>query len=260
MTISETPAALRSAWVIKNSSLADMHRTPTFESVRTATAGAPLNEIMPMAPGDHAAALGFALAWSLMASKDSMIFWAAPEQDFFEDGLPNAEGLEQFGLSLDRLIMVRANSREDALWATEQALATPEITALCAIPASKKPLNLTATRRLLLTAEKHKTRCVLLRLDGGGASAAWSRWRISAAPSNGENRELGAPVFAAHIARNRAGPSALSFNLQWDIHRHAFQERQNGDRQRTPTANAVDGAMVAASGDRSVDADQRSAA
>ena len=248
MFISDAPAALRSARGVENLSRIQTHDRSTFEEVRAALAGAPLNEIMPAAPGDHAAALGFALAWALMASKDSVIFWSAPEQDFFEDGLPNAEGLEQFGLPLDRLIMVRANSQADALWATEQALATPEITALCAISPTKKTLSLTATRRLLLNAERHKTRCILLRLDSAGASAAWSRWRISAAPSSGENRELGPPAFAAHLARNRAGPSALSFNLQWDIHRHAFQEQQDGDRQ-TGRGDAVDGAQAATPAD-----------
>jgi protein ImuA len=258
MFISDAPAALRSARVIKNSSPAEPHETPTFETVRTAVSGAPLNEIMPAALGDHAAALGFALAWALMASKDSVIFWAAPEQDFFEDGLPNAEGLEQFGLALDRLIMVRANSREDALWAAEQALATPEMTVLCAICPSKKPLGLTATRRLLLTAERHKTRCILLRLDQSGASAAWSRWQIRAAPSKGEERELGPPMFNANLVRSRAGPSGLSFNLQWDIHRHAFHELQNGDRQ-TGQGEPVAGALATASADRPI-AGQRSAA
>jgi protein ImuA len=248
MFISDAPAVLRLARGVENLSRTQTHDRSRFEEVRAAVAGAPLNEIMPQAPGDHAAALGFALAWSLMAAKEGIIFWSAPEQDFFEDGLPNAEGLAQFGLALDQLIMVRANCQEDALWATEQALATPEMTALCAISPTRKALSLTATRRLLLTAEKHKTRCILLRLDSAGASAAWSRWRIGAAPSHGEGRELGPPGFAAHLARNRTGPSAISFNLQWDIHRHAFREQQDGDRQNG-SAERVVGTLAAAPAD-----------
>ncbi len=254
MFISDAPAVWRSARVIENSSRLESRDKPTFDEVRTAVAGAPLNEIMPSAPGDHAAALGFALSWALMAAGDGVIFWAAPEQDFFEDGLPNAEGLVQFGLPLDRLLMVRANSQIDALWATEQALATPETTALCAISPVKKPLSLTATRRLLLTAEKHKTRCVLLRLDSAGASAAWSRWSISAAQSQGLGRELGAPSFNAHLVRNRAGPCGLNFNLEWDIHGHVFRTQEGR------LDAAMDGAVAAALAGRPVDADERSAA
>lgn len=256
MSISGAPAVLR--LVRENFTRKESRVLATFESVRAAVAQAPLNEIMPASPGDHVAALGFALGWAMTAAKskvgNGMIFWAAPEQDFFEDGLPNAEGLAQFGVDLDRLLMVRANSQMDALWATEQALTTPETIALCAISSAKKSLSLTATRRLLLTAEKHKTCCVLLRLDAAGTSAAWSRWNVSAAPSYGIDRELGMPAFNAHLARNRAGISSLSFHLHWDIHSHAFNDRQN--RRDT----AMDGVMVLASADGPANAQARNAA
>jgi protein ImuA len=230
----------------------DESRVPeTFEAIRAAVSPAPLTEIMPASPGDHAAALGFALSWAIAAANDGVIFWAAPEQDFFEDGLPDAEGLGQYGVCLDRLLMVRANTQIDALWAVEQALATPDTIAICAISQSKKPLNLTATRRLLLTAEKHKTRCILLRLDAAGASGAWSRWQIRAAPSAGEGRELGAPSFNAHLTRSRAGPSGISFNLIWDSVNHAF---------RPALDPAMDGAVAAAPAVGPADADERSAA
>jgi protein ImuA len=194
----------------------------TFEGLRQTIAPAPLIEVMPAAHGDHVSALGFALAWALMASEGGLIFWAAPEQDFFEDGLPNAEGLAQFGMPLERLLLVRAQSQKDALWATEQALSTPGIVALCAITPSKKGINLTETRRLLLMAEHYRTRCLLLRLDAAGSSAARARWRVSARPSEGEEDELGPPAFHVQLTRNRAGPHNLSFNLRWSIHDHAF--------------------------------------
>lgn len=200
----------------------------TFEGLRASIVPAPLIEVVPAAYGDHVAALGFALAWALMASKGGLIVWAAPEQDFFEDGLPNAEGLAQFGLPLERLLLVRAQSQKDALWATEQALSTPGVFALCAVTPSRKGLGLTETRRLLLAAEHHRTRCLLLRLDAAGSSAARARWRVSAAPSQGEENELGPPAFAVHLARNRAGPQNLSFNLRWSIHDHAFHLLEDG--------------------------------
>lgn len=194
----------------------------TFEGLRTSLAPAPLIEMMPAAHGDHVSALGFALAWALMASEGGLIFWAAPEQDFFEDGLPNAEGLAQFGMPLDRLLLVRAQSQKDALWATEQALSTPGIIALCAITPSKKGVNLTETRRLLLMAEHYRTRCLLLRLDAAGSSAARARWRVRARPSEAEEDELGPPAFTVELTRNRAGPHNLSFDLRWSVHDHAF--------------------------------------
>jgi protein ImuA len=248
MSISKAPTALRLVRANENFARNESRVPQTFETVRAALSPAPLTEIMPASPGDHAAALGFALAWAVATAQDSVIFWAAAERDFFEDGLPDAEGLAQYGVSLDRLLMARANSQIDVLWAAEQALGTPETIALCAISPSKKPLSLTATRRLLLTAERHKTRCILLRLDAAGASGAWSRWQVRAAPSAGEGRELGAPSFNAHLLRSRAGPSGMSFNLNWDSVNHAFR----------PTSAAMDGAVAAAPAGRPADA--RSAA
>lgn len=213
----------------------------TFAGLRQALAPEPLVEIMPAAHGDHVSALGFALAWALMASEGGLIFWAAPEADFFEDGLPNAEGLAQFGMPLERLLLVRAQSQKDALWATEQALSTPGIIALCAITPSKKGISLTDTRRLLLMAEHYRTRCLLLRLDAAGSSAARARWRVSAAPSTAEDNELGPPAFSVDLVRNRTGSHGLSFNLRWSIHDHAFHLMED----RITLDGAMDGAVAA---------------
>lgn len=210
-----------------------------FKKLWTTASDAPLTEILPAAPGDSPAALGFALAWAAAARADGPIVWAMPDVSLAEDGEPNVEGLAQFGLTPDRLVLVRTRTQADALWATEQALKLNSALALCVMAPTKKSLSLTATRRLLLNAEAHKTRCVLLRLDGGGASAAWTRWRISAAPSQGAGRELGPPRFAAELERNRSGPSNLSWTLNWSAHEYALNP--NG---------AMDGAVAAAPADR----------
>jgi protein ImuA len=166
-----------------------------------------------------------------------------PDAHLAEDGAPNVEGLAQFGLAPERLILARTHCQADALWAAEQALKLTSALALCVIAPTKKSLSLTATRRLLLNAETHKTRCVLLRLDSGGASAAWTRWRIAAASSQGAGRELGPPRFAAQLERNRAGPSDLSWSLNWNAHDHVFAPDGAPNRE-------MDGAVAAASADR----------
>ncbi|MBL8548339.1 MAG: hypothetical protein JNJ73_00035 [Hyphomonadaceae bacterium] len=205
----------------------------------------PLSEILPAAPGDGAAALGFALAWAQALSPGrrdggrdgGLIVWAAPEASFGEEGVPYAPGLAQYGLALERLFLVRARSQADALWAAEQTLKIPAALALVTIWQTRKPLSLTATRRLLLIAEKHRTACVLLRFDGGAASAAWARWRVRAAPSKGANRELGAPAFNIELLRNRAGPAGFSTSLVWNAHARTFNKSMDGD-------------LAAAAGDR----------
>ena len=230
-----------------------------FTEACAAAARMPLTEVVPAAPGDHAAALGFALGWTSLGAADTggMICWAEREFGFHEHGLPHAEGLLQYGIALDRLLVVRTEDQIDALWATEQALTAPGATVLCAVSASggsgKKSLDLTATRRLLLAAEKNKTRCVLLRLDKTGASAAWTRWRIAAAPSIGAGRELGAPAFDATLDRNRAGASGQRWRLQWNATAHAF------DTLPDSLGTAVPGAVPAAPADRPLEAQRRTA-
>jgi protein ImuA len=221
MSISRDPAALLAA---RRSVPSDENRADTqvFATVRNAAAAAPLTEIAPAAPGDGTAASGFALAWAQAASTGGLIVWAAPEASFAEDGVPHAEGLAQFGVTLDRLLLVRTQAQIEALWAAEQTLTLRGACVICTVMPAKKALGLTATRRLLLAAEKHKSRCVLLRLDALGASAAWTRWRIAAAPSPGTDHELGPPAFAATLDRNRLGPTGLSWRLHWNAHEHAF--------------------------------------
>ena len=225
----------------------------TFDETRAVSADAPLTEIAPAAPGDEAPALGFALAWAQGASKDGLLFWAAPAASFAENGAPHAEGLAQFGVPLDRLLLTRAKTQVDALWAVEQALAIPNACVICTIAPAAKPLSLTATRRLLLLAEKNRARCILLRLDSMGASAAWTRWRISSAPSLGIAREIGAPAFRAHLVRNRAGQAGASWHLEWNAHEHAFIAAERAQK------HTVDGAVAAPSADRAADARWRRA-
>jgi len=242
-----------------------------FSQACAATLRMPLTEVVPEAPGDHAAALGFALAWTELggavpggavpggAAGGGITCWAERDFDLQDRGTLHADGLAQFGLALDRLLIVRTRDQTDALWASEQMLTVPGATVLCAIAASggsaRKPLHLTATRRLLLAAEKHKTRCVLLRLDlasasQAGSSAARARWRIAARPSQGVERELGAPAFLAHLDRNRAGPAGLAWSLQWNAATHEFDALDARWRDIRIAARAVDGGVAAAPADR----------
>jgi protein ImuA len=221
----------------------------TFDETRAGGADAPLTEIAPAAPGDEAAALGFTLAWAQGAAKDGLLFWAAPAASFAENGAPHAEGLAQFGVPLDRLLLTRTATQVDALWAVEQALAIPNACVICTITPAAKALSLTATRRLLLLAEKNRSRCILLRLDSMGASAAWTRWRIASAPSLAIAREIGAPAFRAHLVRNRVGPSGASWHLEWNAHEHAFIAAEG----------ALAGAVAAPFADRAADARWRRA-
>lgn len=186
-------------------------------------AKAALHEIGPAGPGAEAAATGFALA--LTASwNPPAIFWAGEEAAFSEEGAPYPVGLAQYGLDLSRLIVIRAKKREETLWAAEQGLAAPGAVVLCALGARGKVLDLKASRRLLLFAERNRSRCLLLQPEAG-PSAAWTRWRIASAASDGIDHELGPPAFRAELTRNRAGLTGQTFLLDWNAHARALAER-----------------------------------
>jgi protein ImuA len=149
------------------------------------------------------------------------LIWAGEDDVFTENGAPYPPGLAQLGLDPDRLILVRAPKREEVLWAAEQALAAPGAIVICAL--GGRPLDLKATRRLLLFAERNRSHCLLVR-PHAEASAAWTRWRVAPAASLAEARELGAPAYALELLRNRAGPAGACFTIEWNAHARCFND------------------------------------
>src|SRR5689334_11297139 len=146
-------------------------------------AAQPLHELSPAGPGAETAAFGFALALAASWVRTPGIIWAGEEGVFAEDGAPYPVGLVQYGLDPTKLIVIRCAKRDEALWAAEQALAARSAVVVCALSGRGKPLDLKATRRLLLFAERNGSHCLLVR-PLADASAAWTRWRIEYAHSN----------------------------------------------------------------------------
>lgn len=204
-------------------------------------AAAPLHELGTEAPGAEVAVLGFGLGLAASWAGPAGLIWVGEENAFAEEGAPYPPGLAQFGVEPGKLVVVRVSKREDALWAAEQGLAASGAVVICALGARGKPLDLKATRRLLLIAERNCSRCLLLR-PLAEASAAWTRWKVSAASSDGVDRELGPPCFRVELVRNRAGPSGQSFILEWNAHARGFTERAPlvGDLSAAPGDGSAD--------------------
>jgi protein ImuA len=187
-------------------------------------AAAPLHELCPVGPGAETAALGFALALAGAWGSPAGLIWAGEEGVFAEDGAPYPVGLAQFGLDPENLIVVRAAKRDEALWAAEQGLNARGATVICALAHNSKPLDLKATRRLLLFAEQNGSRCLLVR-PLAETSAAWTRWKIAHAPSSAEPDELGRPAFSLQLMRSRCGPAGARFTLEWNADANRLEER-----------------------------------
>ncbi len=218
-------------------SLRPVPEADRFSDTVANMAGQPLHELCPADPGAEAGALGFALGLAASWAGPAGVFWAGEESVFAEEGAPYPLGLAHFGLDPARLIVVRAGRREEALWAAEQGLAAPGAVVICALGQRGRPLDLKATRRLLLFAERSQSRCLLVR-PLAEASAAWTRWRVAPAPSQAEARELGRPAYALDLLRSRAGPAGARFIVEWNADDRSFAER---DMARASSAASLDG-------------------
>jgi protein ImuA len=180
-----------------------------------------------------AAALGFAVALlaRLLAGQGHAV-WIGPRDDLF------APGLAALGLAPERLILVRARARDTGLWALEEALRSP---GLVAALAEVDQLTLTQSRRLQLAAEAKGVTALLLRPRRAAAtpSAATTRWRIAAAPSQTGGRDLGPPRWQVELVRCRGGRTGV-WQVEWqsggwrEIEDPLLVAAEPGDRPAAP--------------------------
>lgn len=93
-----------------------------------------------------------------------------------------------------------------------------------------RELDLTASRRLALAAEKSGVPLLLLRIDARpGPSAAQTRWQVAAAPSRAlPGHAPGAPSFDIALLRQKAGPCGLDWRLEWDRDQRSFRQAVSG--------------------------------
>ena len=151
---------------------------------------------------DRAAAAGFAAALLGRLAADGHALWIGPRDDLY------APGLVAQGLPPERLIVVRAGPRDDRLWALEEALRSPGLTAVLA---EVDRLTLTQSRRLQLAAEAKGVTAFLLRPLAAWAAptAAMTRWLITPLPEEAAtadaSRAWGPPSWRVELIRCRGG-------------------------------------------------------
>jgi protein ImuA len=149
-----------------------------------------LHEIAPARPADGAAAMGFALALAARFSSRRPASALLIGEGFAaeESGALYGPGLVAHGLTLSRLVFVRAPDAALAFWAMEEALKCGAPAAVVGEIWSLKGYSLAVSRRLLLAARKGRTPALLILASAYGqaerlSSAAETRFEIAAAPS-----------------------------------------------------------------------------
>ncbi len=190
-----------------------------------------LHEVVAAAPGDAAAASGFALALAARFARKGTIVWIVEDAARAEHGAPYAPGLAAHGIDPGRLIVVATATAQDSLWAMEEALKA-QASAVVADLWRVKAYDLVASRRLVLAAQKGATPGILVAAGAPGlaarlSSAAETRFEIAAAPgpalasagaSSGARLPLpGRAAWAVRLARIRAGPAAHDPDRFWPL-------------------------------------------
>jgi protein ImuA len=178
-------------------------------------ARAALHEVVAESPGCGA---GFCAV--LLARSGGTVLWIG------DDGLLAwPPGLAGHGLSPAQLVLVRAGSVADALWAMEEALRCPAVSGVLLSLGVQVTLDLTVTRRLHLAAGTGGALGLLLREDAetgagsaadqswrGAGSAAATRWRVAAL---GASRGLADPRWEIELLRARGGRPAGPWAVTW---------------------------------------------
>jgi protein ImuA len=191
-------------------------------------ARAALHEIRSAESRDAAAATGFAVAvLSRLAATDRRaVLWVVESAAAHEAGLLYGAGLERFGLSLSRLIVVRVAKPGDALWVFEEGLRCRGLAAvLTELRGEPRQFDFTASRRLALRACEHGVMGLLLRQsDRAGPGAATTRWLVAprpAAVTDDYPAGIGNPAWRLTLEKNRQGTTG-TFDVEWDHERGTF--------------------------------------
>ncbi len=137
----------------------------------------------------------------ILARMDRSILWCSATNDLFAPGLAGA------GLHPDRVIHARAADDPGVLLVMEEALRHP---GLAGVVGELWRLPMTASRRLVLAAEKSGVMAIALRRrregrqEETGLTAAATRWRV-------------APLPSTPLPLTRSGPVAGLGRARWQV-------------------------------------------
>lgn len=233
----------------------------TGERALLAAPGGLLHEVYSGERRNAGAALGFALAQAralLTAERPAVIFLQLAHEAQ-EAGLPYGAGLAHFGFPPESLVLGRAETIVELLWAMEEAIACRAVAAVIADVASHaRALDFTASRRLNLRTAGAGTSAFLIRYGADReAGAAHLRWQVSPAPSGempfdprapGETRWL-VTVEKVLLSqeRRRVGETWL---LRWTKNGFDLARPEDGTGGEPAPRPALSGPFPAPLGDR----------
>ncbi|MDP1730369.1 MAG: hypothetical protein Q8L54_04150 [Devosia sp.] len=187
-----------------------------------------LHEVFADERRDAGATLGFALAQArgLLSPERPAILCLQLTREAQDMGLPYGAGLKSFGIDPHGVVLIRAESIVELLWAIEEAVSCRAVAAVVAdIGGRPKALDFTVSRRLSLRAASAGTSVFLTRYgEEREASAARLRWRVVPALSGTaafDAHAPGGPRWRVELEKGRLGQTAtaragtVDFLLDW---------------------------------------------
>ncbi len=186
-----------------------------------------MHELFAADSEDCAAMAGFALAVATGMAEGRSLLWLRSRRAAGAGGGLQAHGWTELGGRPEQLLCGTLPDATALLRAAVDALRCAELGAVITEShGNMRELDLTASRRLSLAAEKSGVPLLLLRIDATPSpSAAHTRWQIAAAPSQARpGNAPGSPTFDLELLRQKSGPSGMRWRLEWDRDQHSFRD------------------------------------
>lgn len=186
---------------------------------------------------DGAAATAFALAAGRPGGGDAIFLLRGRRRQPMAF-IPMGDGLRGLGIDPARLVVVDAGDDRELLRAGLDAARCPGVGAVLLDMQGRFPsYDLTASRRLLLAAERSGVRVILLRGTAEPrSSAAWTRWTVASAPSVPWDADApGWPAIEVELLRCRGGGAGARWRLEWIMDQGVFRDAADG----TPLPGSV---------------------
>jgi protein ImuA len=202
-----------------------------------------MHEATHESEGDFPSACAFGLMLALRAAGEGRILIVSTDRRDRQEGRLYGPGLVELGLDPDRLVSVHAPDELAALRAAADIVSVFGVGAVLIDAGDAKKLDLTASRRLLLAAERSGVTAIVLRSGQTRfASAASTRWSVAAAPSAPlEANAPGQTALRLALLRHRGGVAPFETLLEWNRDRQSFSP----PLLRDFPANAERGQMAA---------------
>jgi protein ImuA len=213
------------------------------------------HEILGREKCDEASLFGFgAMLGAMLAGERGPCFFVRPFRRL--GGRLYPPGLAELGIDPACCFSVHAPDLLSALKATADIARSGAAGAVMVeVEGNTRLLDLTASRRLALAAEKAGTAVLLLRMGAREApSAAYSRWQVASASSTPLLAEApGGPAFEVTLLRHRRMAAGQSARLTWNPEERKFDEQAAASTPGRQTGEAAFGAALSLAARRTAD-------